>query len=190
MLGKACTGKGFVMDGIEPNVEWAIMARPFYHTLVNAPVETALAESPVSYDVIVFADVLEHLVDPEEVLRQLIRFQPEHCLFLISVPNVANLWVRTNLLFGRFEYQDRGILDRTHLHFFTWRSLKKMLQSAGLEIHKSSVTPIPLSLVHSFFGLSLIGRLASRILNFLTQLMPRLLGYQFVVMAQKRSSEK
>ena len=190
MLGKACAGKGFVMDGIEPNAEWAGLARPYYHNLKNAPVEKALAESLHSYDVIVFADVLEHLMNPEDVLRQLMQVQPEQCLFLISVPNVANLWVRVNLLLGRFEYQDRGILDRTHLHFFTWRSLKGMLTSLGLEIHKSAVTPIPLSLVNSFYRDNRIGRLAGRYLNCLTQAMPSVAGISICCDGSKRPKQQ
>jgi hypothetical protein len=66
---------------------------------------------------------------------------------IVSVPNVAHLWVRLNLLFGRLEYMDRGILDRTHLRFFTLRSLKSFLREAGFECEEIVGTPVPLFLV-------------------------------------------
>jgi hypothetical protein len=66
---------------------------------------------------------------------------------IVSVPNVAHLWVRLSLLVGRFDYADRGILDRTHLRFFTRRTLLELLRSAGLRVDELAVTPVPLPLV-------------------------------------------
>ena len=66
---------------------------------------------------------------------------------IVSVPNVAHLWVRLSLLAGRFDYADRGILDRTHLRFFTRRSLLALLRAAGLAVVELAVTPVPLPLV-------------------------------------------
>jgi len=66
---------------------------------------------------------------------------------IVSVPNVAHLWVRLSLLAGRFHYTDRGILDRTHLRFFTRRTLLELLRAAGLTVVELAVTPVPLPLV-------------------------------------------
>jgi hypothetical protein len=63
------------------------------------------------------------------------------------VPNVAHLWARLSLLIGRFDYADRGILDRTHLRFFTRRTLVDLLRAAELTIVELTVTPAPLPLV-------------------------------------------
>ena len=68
-------------------------------------------------------------------------------LLIISVPNVAHLWVRLQLLLGRFDYADRGILDRTHLRFFTRRSFAAFLGDAGLDVEELVATPVPLPLV-------------------------------------------
>ena len=64
-------------------------------------------------------DVLEHLKSPETILDQCHDVLAAGGLAVISLPNVANITVRLSLLFGRFRYTDRGILDRTHLRFFT-----------------------------------------------------------------------
>jgi hypothetical protein len=80
-------------------------------------------------------------VFPELSLRRVINPQTQNTMFLISVPNVANLWVRLNLLFGRFEYQDRGILDRSHLRFYTKRCLLKRTDCSGLQMIDLQVTP-------------------------------------------------
>jgi hypothetical protein len=66
---------------------------------------------------------------------------------IVSVPNVAHLWVRLSLLLGRWEYADRGILDRTHVRFFTRRSFVRFLGDAGLDIEELVATPVPLPLV-------------------------------------------
>lgn len=184
-LGRMCAGSGLALKGIEPNPDWAELARPFYQELFVGPVQTV---PPGFYDgarCVVLADVLEHLPDPQAVLAELVGCQAPDCLFMISLPNVANLAVRFSLLFGRFEYADRGILDRTHLHFFTRRTLLAMLRDSGLHIQRMAVTPIPLDLVHPFFARQAFGRWLHGLLARLTGLFPTLLGYQFVVQAGK-----
>ena len=104
---------------------------------------------------------------------------------MISVPNVANLSVRLSLLFGHFDYTDRGILDRTHLHFFTRASFYQLLDEAGLKIQRSAVTPVPLNFVHPFFEQKPLGRWIHHVLAVVTPWFPTLLGYQFVVQAVK-----
>jgi hypothetical protein len=88
-------------------------------------------------------------------------------------------------LFGRFDYTDRGILDRTHLRFFTRKSLAAMVENAGLSILSIQATPIPLELVSSFFT-TMPGRFLHALLAWCTKIMPTLLGYQFIVEARKR----
>jgi SAM-dependent methyltransferase len=99
------------------------------------------------FEAIIYGDVLEHLSDPTAVLRALDQFLAPGGAVIVSVPNVAHLWVRLSLLVGRFDYADRGILDRTHLRFFTRRTLLELLRSAGLRVDELAVTPVPLPLV-------------------------------------------
>ena len=110
--------------------------------------------------------------------------QNRDCLFIISVPNVANVWVRLQLLMGHFDYADRGILDRTHLRFFTRKTLIDLVKCTGLDIISITATPIPLELISPFFATPLGKWLHATFARF-TSLLPTLLGYQFIVEAKK-----
>lgn len=95
------------------------------------------------FDVIVFADVLEHVLYPETVLRFFVdTYLKDGGRVIISLPNVANWQVRLQLFLGKFEYQETGILDRTHLHLYTFKTAKKLAESCGLEVkaEKSGAT--------------------------------------------------
>jgi 2-polyprenyl-3-methyl-5-hydroxy-6-metoxy-1,4-benzoquinol methylase len=87
-----------------------------------------------SFDVVVAADVLEHLRDPGRVLTTLRRLLLPGGHIVASVPNVAHGSVRLALLSGRFSYTDRGLLDRTHLRFFTRDTLERLFDEAGFVI--------------------------------------------------------
>jgi 2-polyprenyl-3-methyl-5-hydroxy-6-metoxy-1,4-benzoquinol methylase len=93
------------------------------------------------FDAIVFADVLEHLVDPWTVLRQSLTYLQPGGRVVISIPNIANYGARLNLLKGEFRYQDFGIYDRTHLRFFTRATAEEMVRGAGLTITARRYTP-------------------------------------------------
>ncbi len=92
---------------------------------------------PRLFDVIILADVLEHLVDPGRILSILVKSLKADGELIVSLPNVANVSVRASLLVGHFDYVDRGILDKTHLHLYTYASAARLVQSCGLEIKKS-----------------------------------------------------
>ena len=184
-LGRLCSGAGFDLYGLEPNAEWATLAQPYYTALLSSSLEEAADSFLSDYDAVVCADVIEHMAQPQVALRRLLLLQPEGCIFIISVPNVANVWIRLNLLFGRFDYTDRGILDRTHLRFFTRRTFLALLVAAGLQVTDIDVTPIPLNLVHPWFHQTAAGRFVHMCLARFTELCPTLLGYQFIVQAMK-----
>ena len=106
--------------------------------------EEALCSIEDKFDVIVFADVLEHFVHPLDVLAMATSVLAPNGRIIISIPNVAHLSVRLQLLLGSFTYTDRGILDRTHLHFYTKKTLKEMITKAGLHITHMGATPAPI----------------------------------------------
>jgi SAM-dependent methyltransferase len=86
-------------------------------------------------DLVLFLDVLEHLLHPEQVLTQLTANMPDNGTVIVSLPNVAHWSVSVPLFFeGRFQYQDAGLLDRTHLRFFTRGSAIQLMNSAGLTV--------------------------------------------------------
>jgi SAM-dependent methyltransferase len=129
-------------------------------------------------------DTLEHMNDPDGLLRRVGEALSPGGLLLISVPNVANLYVRLNLLFGRFPYADRGILDRTHRFFFTRASLRRMLEGEGFEIRRQAVSMIPLPLAFPGMPRPLLGLLSAG-LGLATRLFPTLLGFQILFFAKK-----
>lgn len=93
------------------------------------------------FDIIVLSDILEHVSDPLDVIARHLPLLAPGGHLLISLPNIAIWNVRFEMLFGRFEYQDTGTLDRTHVRFFTRRSLRRFLAEAGLEVRGSRITP-------------------------------------------------
>jgi 2-polyprenyl-3-methyl-5-hydroxy-6-metoxy-1,4-benzoquinol methylase len=148
-LAERLTGQGWTVTALERDPELAARAHGRCKQVVVADLETAppLLDGP--FDAIVYGDVLEHLSDPRATLVALDRTLAPGGTVIVSVPNVAHLWVRLSLLAGRFDYADRGILDRTHLRFFTRRTLVAFLRSAGLSVAELRVTPVPLPLMVS-----------------------------------------
>lgn len=183
-LARICQNNSLRLFGIEPNVTWAKMASVLYEKIWACSVTEMDEESLREYNAVVLGDVLEHMSAPEVILQKLVTLQASGTLFIISVPNVANLWVRLNLLMGHFNYTGRGILDRTHLRFFTRKTFLAMVKNSGLEILTIQATPIPLELVSKFFVTS-PGKWVHAILASFTSLLPTLLGYQFIVKARK-----
>jgi len=184
-LGRLCQGKQFEIFGIEPQPIWAKHAADYYREILVTDLEHAPDEFIKDFRVVIGADVLEHMPDPDNALHRLVKLQPTGSDFIISVPNIANLWVRLNLLFGKFNYTERGILDRTHLRFFTRLTFINLLQESGLRIQNLKVTPIPLDLVNPFFESNKIGIALLDILAWFSRIFPTLLGYQWVGLATK-----
>ncbi len=136
-LSEALGKNGCTVSGIEYDATEAEKARPFLEQLVVADLnEVDLAEQfPVeSFDVIVFGDVLEHLLDPDAVLAASLKLLRPNGSVVISIPNVAHGSVRLALLQGRWNYTPTGLLDRTHVRFVTYESLLAMLERAGLAV--------------------------------------------------------
>lgn len=181
VLGKQCADFKLELFGLEPVESWAEEARPFYQQVLNNSLENAPEDFLRDHDVIVCADILEHLPHPDVQMGRLIKLQKPNAEFLISVPNVANIWVRINLLIGKFDYTEKGILDRTHLRFFTKKSFTAFLNDAGLKPLETKYSPIPVNLVNPFFDRSPLGRSLFRLLNWVTRIFPTLLAYQLVV---------
>ncbi len=146
-LAGRLTARGWRVTALERDPALAAAARMRCEEVVVADLEQGLPALGHSFDAIIYGDVLEHLSDPLPVLRGLNRYVSPDGLVIVSVPNVAHLWVRLSLLIGRFDYEDRGILDRTHLRYFTRRSFLDLLRRAELRVDELAVTPAPVPLV-------------------------------------------
>jgi 2-polyprenyl-3-methyl-5-hydroxy-6-metoxy-1,4-benzoquinol methylase len=122
--------------GVEPDPEMAALASVDYKMVHCMTIEEALETTlrHETFDVILLLDVLEHLLDPNSLLRQLRGHVRETGHVLVSVPNVAHWSVRKMLLTGRWTYGDNGILDRTHLRFFTCATATELLMQSGYRI--------------------------------------------------------
>ncbi len=92
--------------------------------------------TPGSIDVLLCLDVLEHLREPQQVLVRLATLLRPNALLIASLPNLQYVKISLPLLFGHFNYTDEGVLDRTHLRFFTRRSAMRMLDEAGFNVQE------------------------------------------------------
>lgn len=121
--------------GIEYNPAAAQKASLRIDKVFTGRVEDNIPKLPDNYfDTIIFADVLEHLMDPALVIRNLKRKLADNGELIASIPNVRFWGVISNLISGHWEYEDAGILDRTHLKFFTRSSIMNMFSGAGYRI--------------------------------------------------------
>jgi SAM-dependent methyltransferase len=125
--------RGNSVIGVELDPEAARRAEAFAERVHVADIDrTPLSELETGpFDVILFGDVLEHLHDPRQVLEDAVGLLAPEGRFVISIPNVSHIDARMMLLQGNWEYQADGLLDRTHLRWFTRRSLRELLADVG-----------------------------------------------------------
>ena len=145
----------------------------------------AVRRLPARAGTIVLADILEHLRDPSKLLA-CVRdaLSPQGHVF-ISVPNIANITVRLGLLFGIFEYRERGILDSSHLRFYTMRSIKREIDRAGFRIVAIRGSSVPIRLIVPKAPNFLL-RIGERMLSIVTRVWRGLFAYQIIIVAQRR----
>jgi 2-polyprenyl-3-methyl-5-hydroxy-6-metoxy-1,4-benzoquinol methylase len=137
-------GHALQTTGIEPAADAAAAARSRVDRVLEGPLEQQIDQlAPASFDLVLCLDVLEHLVDPWDAVRQLQPLLRPGGTLIVSLPNVRNHRVVLPLLLrGRWEYRDAGIMDRTHLRFFSRQGARQLLEQAGLRITGESATGI------------------------------------------------
>jgi 2-polyprenyl-3-methyl-5-hydroxy-6-metoxy-1,4-benzoquinol methylase len=135
------------VDAIELFPEYIAAAGPHYDRLIVGDFEREALAGLVAgarYDYVVAADVIEHVKDPEALLRQMPDCLAEDGVILLSVPNVGHAGLVAELIGGDWRYRDWGLLDRTHYRFFTRRSLGRSLAAAGLRALRCATVPYDL----------------------------------------------
>jgi glycosyltransferase involved in cell wall biosynthesis len=138
-------------------------------------------EVGTGFDVVVAADVLEHVIDPTAALAQLRDVLAPGGVLMVSVPNFAHWYPRLRVLFGRFGYDRRGILDATHLRFFTRTSFEQLLESAGLRVRRRSTAGLPVEVAERGGAVpTSIEHFIARVDRLAVVLWPTLFGYQFL----------
>ncbi len=136
-MARALKERGCNVTGIEVDAEAARTASEVCDRVVVADldeIDLVAALQGENYDVGLFGDVIEHLKYPARVLRQMRGLLAPGGCVILSVPNIAHASIRLMILDGRFDYEETGILDDTHLKFYTRRSACDLLESCGYTI--------------------------------------------------------
>jgi len=158
---------GCYVVGIEIDKEIASIASKNCDKVIIADVEN-LTELPFPegfFDVIFYSETLEHFKRPDLVLIRFKKYLQPNGYVVASVPNIARLENRLNLLFGKFDYPKFGIISTAHLRFFTLKTIKQLFESTGYEITNIDYT-----------GLASKYKIA--------RLLPTLFSYGFVIIAK------
>lgn len=183
-LGRAVRGHCSYLAAVEPDGSAPAPGRAVYDDW--RPVDALSAGSwPQPFDVVVCADVLEHLPEPHLLLGLISTWLRPRGVVLVSLPNVANVSVRLSLLSGNFRYAERGILDRTHLRFYTLETARELLTSAGFRIRGVDASAMPYELAVPWLGRPPWAPATRAFAATSAHLMPRLFGYQFLFEAEK-----
>lgn len=174
-LARPLVERGCTVVGIERDEAAAAAARDVCSEVLVGDAETMeLPFEPGSFDVVLCGDLVEHLREPEAFLARVRPLLRPGGRLALTTPNVANWAMRLGLLFGRWRYTDRGILDRTHLHLYTRRTLEEALARAGYRVVELDFTvPVPVVVVDA----------VDRAAHAIGRLRPQLFAYQFVVAA-------
>lgn len=200
-VGCFCGGSGKLLKerypgceivGIEPLEEAAVKAGEILDRVIVKPLEQIDFEAeglvPGSFDTVITADVLEHMINPWLALERLSFLVAPHGALYASIPNVRNLRVMLSLSEGTWRYEGRGILDFTHLRFFTRTQIFEMFEETGWTVDEIRVNP-DLGIMKEFEGRDLatiktieIGNLVLKELTHRDIL--ELLAYQYFVRAR------
>jgi predicted TPR repeat methyltransferase len=169
--------------GFEFDAERIPQLRAHFDAAAVADLERT-SRLPQGASAIVMADVLEHLRSPTEILLLVRSSLDSDGVLYLSVPNIANITTRIGLLFGIFRYRERGILDSTHLRFYTLRTIREEVRKAGFSIVATRGSAIPLRLIVGSWVPDPPLRFLEEILARVTQAWKALLAYQIILVAK------
>ncbi len=167
------------IDGIDINKQVLEKAqangyRNLYCIDLNSPDFSSINQK---YDFIVFGDVLEHTINPDKVIELLKPKLAENGFMAISLPNVGFLWYRLLHLFGYWDYKETGVMDKTHLRFFTLDSMQKFLHNNQLRIIRTD----------PYIGIKNRHFIIRNTLKFLAKIWPSLFALQAVFLTAPKN---
>ena len=155
-LGGYLKNLGHTVLGVEMNPKAAQKANLVLDSVYNGSIGDYFNHHhDEKFDVILFGDVLEHIADPSQILEICHNHLSRDSFIIASLPNVAHAAIRAMLLEGRWEYADLGILDRTHLRFFTNDSARALFEDAEYEVKDIGQVHLPIEMVDQLCNLNL-----------------------------------
>jgi predicted TPR repeat methyltransferase len=183
-LGAAVRDHFGTTIGFEYDADRIGQLRGRFDQVVIADLEQ-VTRLPSNTGAIVLADVIEHLRNSKTLLPIVKQSLAKDGLLFLSVPNIANITVRLGLLFGIFEYRDRGILDFTHIRFFTMRTIRREIENAGFRIIAIRGSSVPIRLIIGWMP-DILLRAGERLLTGITRIWRGLFAYQIILVAKPR----
>jgi methionine biosynthesis protein MetW len=180
-------GRDNTVIGIEPDSQRADVARSRGLTVYTGFLDDAFVTAHGPFDVAMASDVLEHTANPAELLKLMTLAIKPDGIVLVSVPNVAHWSVRLNLLMGRFDHEPMGIMDATHLRWFTARTISSLFEQSGLQVIEMRQTAGVVLAAYQRGVWRWIPRGKWRAIRGLTWAFPLLFGVQHVIKARIRA---
>lgn len=181
-LAAILAARGYRVTGIDaPGAAHA--GFPDTVELIEADLDAGLPRLTGRFDFIICADVLEHLKRPELMLREVRALLAEGGRLVASLPNSGHAYFRWNVLRGRFPAEDRGLFDRTHLHFYTLRGWTDLFAAGGFRIESLRCSGVPIGLALPQWQDTAAVRALERLSFEGARLWKTMLAYQFVVTA-------
>jgi SAM-dependent methyltransferase len=169
--------KNCTVVGVEQDPRLAEIAGRVCAQVYELNLETeGLRKIKGKFTAIFFGDVIEHVRNAPELLGQASELLEVGGRVIVSTPNFVHIKNRLRVLLGSFEYRDSGLLDRTHVHFYTKRTLYALLEASGYRVVKIDFTT----------GVMNLASLRNRALHVLAKAYPNLFAYQFIVAAVRR----
>lgn len=178
-LSRILADRGYSVTAIE-RPGGATGQLPDSVALIEQDLEAGLPALAAPFDHILCADILEHLRDPSAMLRQLHSALATGGELIASLPNSGNFYFRLVILSGRFPQDDKGLFDRTHLHFYTLDGWRDLFASAGFGMVEVCPTGIPVGLRFASRAGSTPVTMAETFSYWLARAWMRMFAYQFV----------
>ncbi|QWD23666.1 class I SAM-dependent methyltransferase [Polynucleobacter paneuropaeus] len=171
------------IDGITYSEEEKKIAKDVFNEIYTFNIEDPLPSSfpPSKYDIIIFSHILEHCKYPTDVVRRFLRFLNPDGRIIVAVPNILNWRMRFQFMIGNFEYVESGVLDDTHVRFFTYITSDRYIFSGIKElkvINKSASGSVPLWILRRYVLPKYISR---KIDAYMVRRFPNLFGEQVLI---------
>lgn len=177
LLSERLQKSGYLVTGVD------VVEVPEVHERVTNFVQANLdegipAKAGTDFDLVLAADVLEHVREPDKLLQGMKKVLRPGGTAVICVPNIGHWYPRFRTAIGRFDYDQRGILDNTHLRFFTRRSIRRLVEREGFKVRRLEAVGLPLDVLT---GGAVVGRLLRVLDQISLSIWPAMFGYQFIL---------